>query len=109
MGFTERVSSRVLVPARRSRAGASDSDGGGVDGVSYDINEFIIYPSRKSYFQAEELPKDYDLGEAPKNSPKGLRQSREYKRATAQASSYSTTTKVFEYEYLASYTILPLL
>ena len=50
-----------------------------VDEVSYDINSFIIYPSRKSYFQAEELPKDYDLGEAPKNSPKGLRQSREYK------------------------------
>ena len=27
----------VLVPARRSRAGASDSDGGGIDGVSSDI------------------------------------------------------------------------
>ena len=75
------------MPARRSRAGASDSDGGGVDEVSYDINSFIIYPSRKSYFQAEELPKDYDLGEAPK-TPR-----RDYGKAVntkelLQASSY---------------------
>ena len=41
----------MLVPARRSRAGASDSDGGVDDGVSLDINSFIIYPSRKTYFQ----------------------------------------------------------
>ena len=39
--------------------------------VTSDINSFIIYPSRKSYFQAEELPKNYDLGEAPKKLPEG--------------------------------------
>ena len=61
-----------------------------VDGMPYDTNSFIIYPSRKirkSYFQAEELPKDYDLGEAPK-TPR-----RDYGKAVntkelLQASSY---------------------
>ena len=41
-----------LVPARRSRAGASDSDRGAVDGVSSDINSFIIYPS-KTYLSSQ--------------------------------------------------------
>ena len=36
----------MLVPARRSRAGASDSDRGGVDEVSPDINSVYLYPSR---------------------------------------------------------------
>ena len=35
-----------LVPARRSRAGASDSDRGVDDGVSIDINSVYLYPSR---------------------------------------------------------------
>ena len=39
-------SPQSLVPARRSRAGASDSDGGVGDGVSIDINSVYLYPSR---------------------------------------------------------------
>ena len=34
-----------LVPARHSRAGASDSDRGVDDGVSIDINSVYLYPS----------------------------------------------------------------